>query len=115
MFSSLGSSVGTSSWHVVKNTLDTLTPHYCPLQAHLIPSNPAVYTSWSPCLLALYNMAKYCFPNVTLEGARKAASCPQMRTFRYRRLKMNYKLKLFREVAPTRSMAPVLRGMILNG
>lgn len=72
-------------------------------------------TSWSPCLLALYNMAMYCFPNVALEGARKTASCPQMRTFQYRRLKMNYKLKLFREVALTHRMAPVLRGMILNG
>lgn len=70
-------------------------------------------TSWSPCL-ALYNMAKHCFPNVTLECARKTASCPRMRTFQYRRLKMTYKLKLFREVALTRRMAPVLRGMILN-
>lgn len=70
---------------------------------------------WSPCLLALYNMAKYCFPNITLEGACKTASCPQMCTFQYRRLKMNYKLKLFGGVALTHCMAPVLRGMLLNG
>lgn len=75
-------------------------------------------TLWGPRLLALYNMAKYCFPNVSLEGACKTASCPQMRAFQYRRLHMNYdnmKLKLLREVALTHCMAPVLRGMLPSG
>lgn len=104
---------------MVKNTLDTLTPSLLPPTGtfdHVKSSGLSLLgTLWSPCLLALYNMAKSCFPNVPLEGARKAASCPQMRTFQYRRLKMNYKLKLFRKVAQTHRMAPVLRGMLLNG